>query len=244
MFELETPTKAKQTDLEVLSQKNRPADSNPGVVLSFMAERPNSALSELSGLLRSAMYCKNANAETTQKSLEGVEPISDFPNLTDLGEHIGRFTWAYKQTGCTLIYDYGTGGSSNITLKDVTVEALHITCKEGGTTTWQWKCEISDVDVGVFGKLATFKNREVSIQLIGPRVEGDLISGQSDSEPSPTTSTTVQTAASAPEGDGSSAWPFPNDPPSSAAPAPAATSRRKAGAGKSAEEIFAEESKA
>lgn len=172
MFELETATKAKQTDLEVLSQKNRPADSNPGVVLSFMAERPNSALTELSGHLRSAMYCKNASAsKSPQGGLDGVEPISDLPNLTDIGECIGRFTWAYKQTGCTLVYDYGAGGASNITLTDVTVEALHITCKEGGTTTWQWKCEINDVDVAVFGKLATFKNREVSILLQGPQVE-------------------------------------------------------------------------
>lgn len=244
MFELEIPTKAKQTDLEVLSQKNRPADSNPGVVLSFMAERPNSALSELSGLLRSSMYCKDANAETTQKTLEGVEPISDLPNLTPIGEHIGRFTWAYKQTGCTLIYDYGTGGSSNIELKDVTVEALHITCKEGGTTTWQWKCEINDVDVAVFGKLATFKNREVSIQLIGPRVEDDLISSSTSSSGTESSSDSTpaagQQADGAQGGDGKGPWPFPNDAPSEAPKA--AASRRKGG--KTAEEIFANTSKA
>lgn len=214
MFELETATKAKQTDLEVLSQKNRPADSNPGVVLSFMAERPNSALSELSGHLRSAMYCKNANAEASpQRGLEGVEPISDLPNLTDMGEHIGRFTWAYKQTGCTLTYDYGAGGASNIVLKDVTVEALHVTCKEGGTTTWQWKCEINDVDVAVFGKLATFKNREVSILLHGPTVEqGDI----DDAPAPPVRAAKVKKAQATGSGEPEGAWPFPNTPPAGA----------------------------
>jgi hypothetical protein len=175
MFTLETPTKARQTDIAVLSQKNRPVDSNPGVVLSFTAERPNTALTELSPRLRGNMYCKSAAAVDTQKDLEGVEPISDLPNLTEDGEHIGEFTWAYKQTGCTLTYDYGAGGASNIVLEDVTVEALHITCKEGGTTTWKWKCEIVDVDTKHFGTLAQLKNRDVSIMLAGPEVDQQQI---------------------------------------------------------------------
>jgi len=213
MFELETPTKAKQTDLEVLSQKNRPADSNPGVVLSFMADRPNSALVELAPRLRTNMYRKSAAAVDTQKNLDGVEPVSDLPNLTEEGEHMGEFKWAYKQTGCTLVYDYGAGGVSNIVLEDVTVEALHILCKEGGTTTWKWKCEINDVDVAVFGKLATFKNREVSILLHGPKVaQQDL-----DDEPAPTTPTKP---AKGPKGKlkPAEAWPFPNDAPSPQTP--------------------------
>ena len=111
MFILEVATKARQTDMAVLSQKNRPVDSNPGVVLSFMADRPNTALTELSPSLRTKMYCKSAAAVDTQKDLDGVEPISDLPNLTDDGQHMGEFAWKYKQTGCTLTYDYGAGGA-------------------------------------------------------------------------------------------------------------------------------------
>lgn len=206
MFILETPTKAKQTDLEVLSQKNRPPDSNPGVVLSFMAERPNNALTELDGNLRRMLYSKNANADTTpQKGLEGVEPISDLPNLTPIGERMGRFHWAYKQTGCTLTYDYGAGGSSNIVLRDVTVEALSVTPKEGGTTTWQWKCEVADVDVQIFGKLATFKNREVSLMLAGPDIEQRELT-----EDDVFTNRPQRTDGDAGGPDG---WPFPNNAP-------------------------------
>jgi len=216
MFELEVPTKAKQTDLEVLSQKNRPPDSNPGVVLSFMAERPNSALTELDGRLRTTMYCKNASSEASpQKTLDGVEPVSDLPNLTPIGEHMGRFHWAYKQTGCTLTYDYGAGGASNIVLRDVVVEALQVTCKEGGTTTWQWKCEVADVDVQIFGKLATFKNREVSLLLAGPDIsqrdltEDDVFPNRPHAEDQ-----------EAPAGDKNTVhWPFPNAAPGSPADA-------------------------
>lgn len=213
MFELEVPTKAKQTDLEVLSQKNRPPDSNPGVVLSFMAERPNSALTELDGRLRSMLYCKNANSEASpQKSLDGVEPVSDLPNLTPIGEHMGRFHWAYKQTGCTLTYDYGAGGASNIVLHDVVVESLQVTCKEGGTTTWQWKCEVADVDVQIFGKLATFKNREVSLLLAGPDIsqrdltEGDVFTNRPQGDD-----------AAQDDDKNKAHWPFPNAEPGSPA---------------------------
>ena len=57
----------------------------------------------------------------------------------------------------------------------MTVEALRLHCKEGGTTTWKWKCEIVDVDTKHFGTLAQFKNREVSILLAGPEVQQDSI---------------------------------------------------------------------
>jgi hypothetical protein len=222
MFELEAPTKAKQTDLEVLSQKNRPPDSNPGVVLSFMAERPNSALTELDGRLRSMLYCKNASSEASpQKNLDGVEPVSDLPNLTPIGEHMGRFHWAYKQTGCTLTYDYGAGGASNIVLRDVVVESLQVTCKEGGTTTWQWKCEVADVDVQIFGKLATFKNREVSLLLAGPDVsQRDL----TEDDVFPNRPTNEEPAQD--EG-GTVRWPFPNAAPGS----PADVANKKASKG-------------
>jgi hypothetical protein len=225
MFELETPTKAKQTDLEVLSQKNRPPDSNPGVVLSFMAERPNHALTELDGRLRAMLYGKSANAESSpQKALDGVEPVSDLPNLTPIGEHMGRFHWAYKQTGCTLTYDYGTGGASNIVLDDVVVEALQITCKEGGTTTWQWKCEIADVDVQIFGKLATFKNREVSLLLAGPDISQQDLTEDNVFPNRPTHETVTHSEEE---------WPFPGTGPADDAAASAP----------SAEDTFVNESK-
>ncbi|WP_019652226.1 hypothetical protein [Variovorax atrisoli] len=170
MFYLESSTKAKLTDIDVLSQKNRPPDSNPGVKLGFSAEMPNGALSMLDGFLLGMLYTKQA-AEQEQQGLDGVEPITDRPNLTKIGQRIGRFSWGGEQTGCELTFDFGLGGKSDITLPDVKVDNLHITPKEGGTTTWTWTCEINDVGEAVFGKLATFKSRDVQLLLALPKVD-------------------------------------------------------------------------
>jgi len=174
MFTLETATKAKLVDIDILSMKNRPPDSNPGVKLVFAAELPNSALSMLDGYLLGMLYTKQAGGEA-QSALDGVEPITDKPNLTKIGQSIGRFSWAGEQTGCELTFDFGLGGKSNIVLDDVKVDSLHITPKEGGTTTWSWACEINDVSEAEFGKLATFKSRDVQLLLAPPAVDQSSI---------------------------------------------------------------------
>lgn len=205
-FELPTATKCKLVDIDILSMKNRPPDSNPGVALAFTAELPNSALIMLDGFLRGMLYTKQANASDTQVALDGVEPVSDMPNLTKIGQSIGRFSWAGEQTGCTITFDFGLGGKSNIVLGDVKVDALHVTPKEGGTTTWQWKCEINDLDEAEFGKLATFKSRDVQLLIALPEVEQQDL----DDEPAP------QKPAKAPKGGKlkpAEAWPFPGDGP-------------------------------
>jgi len=208
-FELPTATKCKLVDIDILSMKNRPPDSNPGVALAFTAELPNSALIMLDGFLRGMLYTKQAGGET-QKPLDGVEPVSDMPNLTQIGQSIGRFSWAGEQTGCTITFDFGLGGKSNIVLSDVKVDALHVTPKEGGTTTWQWKCEINDVSEAEFGKIATFKSRDVQLLLAPPQVEQQDI----DDEPPPLKP--AKAAKGAKKGGNlqpQEAWPFPNKPP-------------------------------
>lgn len=45
-FELETTTKAKLTDVVVLSQKNRQPDENPGAKLSFETSLSNHMLAQ------------------------------------------------------------------------------------------------------------------------------------------------------------------------------------------------------
>lgn len=104
-----------------------------------------------------------------------MEPITDKPNLTKIGQKLGRFSWDGEQTGCTLTFDFGLGGKSDIVLGDVKVDSLHITPKEGGTTTWSWACEIADVREADFGKLATFKSRDVQLLLALPDVQQDSI---------------------------------------------------------------------
>jgi len=212
-FELPTATKCKLVDIDILSMKNRPPDSNPGVALAFTAELPNSALTMLDGFLRGMLYTKQAGGDA-QKGLDGVEPVSDLPNLTQIGQKIGRFSWLGEQTGCTLTFDFGLGGKSNIVLGDVKVDALHITPKEGGTTTWQWKCEINDVSEAEFGKIATFKSRDVQLLIALPDVEQQDLEDDPPPQQPARRGRKPKAATSEPEGE----WPFPGDGPGEQTP--------------------------
>jgi len=176
-FVLETLTKTKITDVMVLSQKNREPDQNPGAALSFSMELSNNALSYFDGSLRSFLYTKSAasSAGPAQKGLEGVEEISDMPNLTRGGIKMGKFHWNEDLTGYSLLIDHGMGGKSNLELVDCIVSNFRIEPKEGGTIIVGFLLESQDVPEKVFGKLATLKNREVQITLSAPEVVQESI---------------------------------------------------------------------
>ena len=173
-FELETMTKAKITDVMVLSQKNREPDANPGAALSFSLELSNHHLSYFDGSLKGFLYAKSAasSAGPKQKGLEGVEQITDMPNLTVVGSRIGKFHWDHDLTGYSLEIDQGLGTkNSNLTIGDMALGNFRIEPKEGGTILLSFVGEAQDVPEQVFGRLATLKNREVSIRLAPPVVD-------------------------------------------------------------------------
>lgn len=167
-FELATNVKSKITDVVVLSQKNRAPDDNPGAQLSFAMQLPNHDLTMFDGSLKAFLYTKNANTSTgQQETLEGIEPITDLPNLS----RIGRIHWDIELTGFTLTIDHGMGGASNIEVTDCVLSKFRIAAQEGGTVALDFMVESQDVAANVFGKLATLKNREVEIMLTAPVVE-------------------------------------------------------------------------
>ena len=170
-FELETMTKAKITDVEILSQKNRAPDANPGAKLSISMDLGNDALSYFDGSLKSFLFYKSAaSSKPGQATLEGVTPVSDMPNLTKAGEALGALHWDLELTGYELVIDHGLGGKSNLTLEDCKLTGFSFAAKEGGTCTVKLVAESEDVAEKVFGKLATLKAREVSIMLTAPEV--------------------------------------------------------------------------
>ena len=167
-------TKAKITDVMVLSQKNREPDANPGAALSFSLELSNHHLSYFDGSLKGFLYAKSADSSAgpKQKGLEGVEQITDMPNLTVVGSRIGKFHWDHDLTGYSLEIDQGLGGkNSNLSIGDVSLARFHIEPKEGGTVLLGFLAESQDVPEKTFGKLATLKNREVKITLTPPLVD-------------------------------------------------------------------------
>ena len=173
-FEIETLSKAKITDVVVLSQKNREPDDNPGAALSFSMELANHALSYFDGSLKSFLYTKTAasSGSPAQAKLEGIEEVTDMPNLTAAGAKLGTLHWNHDLTGYTLCIDHGMGAKSNLEIEDATLSCFRIDPKDGGTIVLGFKLEAQDVPEKVFGKLATLKNREVNILLTAPEVEG------------------------------------------------------------------------
>lgn len=176
-FELETLTKAKITDVVVLSQKNREPDQNPGAALTFSMELSNNALSYFDGSLKTFLYTKSAASSEApaQQGLEGVEEISDLPNLTRSGIKMGKFHWNDDLYGYSLVIDHGMGGKSNLELADCIVSNFKMEPKEGGTIVLGFLLESQDVPEKVFGKLATLKNREVHITLSAPEVTQEIL---------------------------------------------------------------------
>ena len=190
-FEIDTTTKARLSDVIVLSQKNRLPDENPGAKLSFEMDLPNRYLSCFDGLLLGFLFCKNAStsAGPKQSTLDGVEPVSDLPDLTTIGAKVGALNWEAEFTGYRLTVDQGLGGKlSNLEVDEGTVSNIRIKPKSGGT--FQLKCDFESPNVSeaTFGRLAKLKSREIDITMTAPEVDQRDIEGAGD-------------------------WPFPNPEP-------------------------------
>ena len=169
-FEFETPTSIKITDVVVLSQKNCDPGDNPGAQLKVLAAVSNNTLTQFDGSLKSMLFHKSAASSASQGSLDGIEPVTDMPNLTGIGLAIGVIHWDAKLTGYELVIDYGMGEKSNITLDGCELSGFKIDPKEGGTVEIAFTIEAEDVGEGQFGKLATLKSQEVKITLAAPDV--------------------------------------------------------------------------
>lgn len=172
VFELESPTNAKLTDVIVLSDKDRAPDTNPGVGLDFAMTVANDHLAMFDGFLRSVLYTKNASStKPEQATLDGVQPVSDMPNLTEIGKKLGQFGWDLELTGYTLTCDQGMGGpKSNIELGDCKLTNWRFKPKEGGSVEVKFRVESPDVNEKTHGKLALLKTREFPITLAAPEV--------------------------------------------------------------------------
>lgn len=171
-FEIETPTNAKITDILVLAEKDRQPDTNPGAGLDLALTTSNHILTAFDGFLRGMLYTKNGGSASSQQgTLEGVEPVSDMPNLTDIGKKLGQFGWDLELTGYTLTIDQGLGGkTSNIELGDCKLSKFSVQPKEGGSVVIKFRAESPDVSEKTHGKLALLKTRELPITLTAPEV--------------------------------------------------------------------------
>lgn len=185
-FELEVKTKSKLVDVVVLSQKNRQPDEDPGTKLSFETLVSNHALGQLDGYLKSFLFTKHGaeSPKAKQGSLEGVEAVSDLPNLSSLGAKVGWLRWIQEFTGYTLVIDQGTGTKrSNIEIHDCVVSGLRLKPQEGGSVLVRYNVESPNVSESQFGKLAKLKSREIEITLVAPEAQQGDLAGQQQGDP-------------------------------------------------------------
>lgn len=177
MFQLPTGTKAKLTDVVVLSQKNRKPEDNPGAKLPMMFTLPNSVLDVFAPGLRAMLFEKPAGGGQAQ--LQGVDPVSDMPVLSPIGAKMGTFPWKLQLTGYRLTFVIGTGRkASNIEIQDCELSGFRFVVKEGGSVDVKCNIESEHVTAEQFGRLAMLKSREVEIELTAPELkQGDLAGG-------------------------------------------------------------------
>lgn len=174
-FELETLTKAKVLEVFVLSQKNRQPDEDPGAKLTLQTLVGNDVLSTFDGALKSCLFTRHG-PEKQQRTLDGVEVVSDLPNLTGVGAHVKTLKWVDEYSGYELTIDQGIGGLSNIVVDGCTLSNFRMQPQEGGTVLLKFDLESPNVSESTWGKLAKLKSREIDIKLLA----AELAQGQLD----------------------------------------------------------------
>ena len=175
-FEIEDFTPVKITSVNPRSERHGPEELHPAVDLHISLTTGNNILTALDGKLLDALYTKNANADQGgQQNLEGVEEVSNLPNLKF--PLMGALKWKKDLIGYTLTVQHGVG--SDIVLTGCKVNNFTIDPKEGGSVDLKFRVQSSDVDERTLGKLGLLVQNEVDVMLLAPEAKQD---GQQDIE--------------------------------------------------------------
>lgn len=226
MFELTQMTTVRILDVRTLASKDRKPDEPPGAQLLVQSNMQIAELAMFDPALPAMLARKAPTEGKKQDALEGIEKLE----LTEIGQHVKRIPWVYDQTGCTVEFDRGLGGHSNLVLTDCTVHRVSFQPQEGVAAKVQWSIDAPALNDTVRGKLTGMKATELPMTQLGPQVDG-----QADIEDAAPRLTPAQLRAANTEGktieqkaaevkgaagmDPVQAWPFPTDDRKAAAAA-------------------------
>lgn len=195
-FEIIGKTRSTLVDIDIQSQKRGQTDVVPAVALTFKIALANNALNMLDKGLLQFLYSKGSAGGAKQSTLEGVDAVSDMPELTTAAVMLGDLNLKEdaEQTGCKLVIHQGASGRANITLVDGTTTVKKISPKEGGAVEFTVVFyTASDIDAETLGDLGVLKSHDLDIELTAPA----LISAQkSISEPDVSKVTSIKGKAS------------------------------------------------
>lgn len=154
-------TVAKIVNVNVLALKVGQTELKPAITLRLKVTAANDVLNKLDGALRKFLFEKGSNA-ATQGTLDGVQPVSDLPQLTAAAKMLGDLDWAEEQSGCTLTVHQAV---TKIVLKDGTVDKVKICPQDGGSVDILFNFYAVDLDAETMGDLAVLHQHEVDIEL-------------------------------------------------------------------------------
>lgn len=169
-FEIEDFAPVKINSVNPRSERHGPEELHPAVDIHVSLTSGNEILSAFDGKLLDALYTKNANAaQGGQQDLEGVEQVSNMPNLKF--PKLGAIKWKTDLMGYTFTITHGIG--SDIVLTGCKVNNFTLDPKEGGSVDVKFRIQTSDsLDERTLGKLALLVQNEVDVTLTAPDVKG------------------------------------------------------------------------
>lgn len=175
-------TKGKITDVHGFSIKLGQKDIRPAAQLSVVATTSNSILDQFSSRMLAVLFEKAAGSEKMQKQLEGIEVVSERPNLTEEGMKLGTLSWRDEQTGCTMFIDRATGP---LKLPNCKADNFKIKCLDGGTVRVAFTLTTGEIDRDTAGDLLLLKDTDILFELTAAQVHERQrdIEGEDDDEP-------------------------------------------------------------
>lgn len=213
-------TKAQITAIDIQSLKQGQTDVKPAVCIHLSLTLANSTLKMLNKQLLPFLFEKSTGKTDPQRALDGVDTVSDLPQLTDIAVAIGALHWEGEQTGSTLKIYQGVTGDQDLKLSDCTVKKIKLEPREGGAVDWSIQVYTSDVDQDTIGALGVLKSltRDIELEAAQPvsSKQRTIDDGSKDKKltPEQALDKSVKNGAAKVDpkakGDGK-VWPFPKD---------------------------------
>lgn len=185
MFELVGKHQLTILSVDPQQQKLGQKDMRPAVRLRVRVTKDNSILNQFDTVLRDVMFEANSAAQT-QGTLDGIQVVSDRPQLTKFAKAIGEaLNWEYKQGGSCLKLYQGITGDMNIFPPKGDIEKFKFSLHEGGTVDVDFDYYCTDIDVDTMGQLSVLVKHTVPGEVIAPDVlpeQGDMIVDEDEDE--------------------------------------------------------------
>lgn len=165
-FEIEDYAPVKFTNMNTRAEKHGP-ESVTAVDLNFSMDAANDVLSYFHGDLLSSMYTLHQKPAQSQESIDGIEPLSNLPNLRF--PNMAPIKWDWRGAGYTLGIDYGLGAERALELDGLELGKFVLDLHEGGTVEVRFQVQCcSGLTEQIIGKLAMMIGQEIRIKLLAP----------------------------------------------------------------------------